>query len=132
MYHGLARHHLMAPGFLMRPLLNGGTLGGPLASDIHQHARLMPSPPALAFYSLYPVLVVALAGNWKARSAKAGWIAWVPVLSYLALIGAHVLLGFTNAAIADIVRPLLYTLELASFASGVWLFFKFRVTARTT
>jgi len=27
-YHGLARRHLMASGFLMRPLLNGGTLGG--------------------------------------------------------------------------------------------------------
>jgi hypothetical protein len=27
-YHGLARRHLMPPRFLMRPLLNGGTLGG--------------------------------------------------------------------------------------------------------
>jgi hypothetical protein len=27
-YHGLARRHLTAPRFLMRPLLNGGTLGG--------------------------------------------------------------------------------------------------------
>jgi hypothetical protein len=26
-YHGLARPHLMPSGFLMRPLLNGGTLG---------------------------------------------------------------------------------------------------------
>jgi hypothetical protein len=26
MYHGLARRHLMPPRFLMRPLLNGGTL----------------------------------------------------------------------------------------------------------
>jgi len=25
-YHGLARRHLMPSGFLMRPLLNGGTL----------------------------------------------------------------------------------------------------------
>jgi hypothetical protein len=29
-YHGLARRYLTAPGFLMRPLLNGGTLGGPM------------------------------------------------------------------------------------------------------
>ena len=28
MYHGLARRHLTPPRFLMRPLLNGGTLGG--------------------------------------------------------------------------------------------------------
>src|SRR6187551_3874525 len=28
-YHGLARRHVMPPRFLMRPLLNGGTLGGP-------------------------------------------------------------------------------------------------------
>ena len=27
-YHGLAHRHLMPSGFLMRPLLNGGTLGG--------------------------------------------------------------------------------------------------------
>jgi hypothetical protein len=27
-YHGLARRHLLPPRFLMRPLLNGGTLGG--------------------------------------------------------------------------------------------------------
>jgi len=27
-YHGLARRYLMPPRFLMRPLLNGGTLGG--------------------------------------------------------------------------------------------------------
>jgi hypothetical protein len=27
-YHGLARRYLTARGFLMRPLLNGGTLGG--------------------------------------------------------------------------------------------------------
>ena len=27
-YHGLARRHLVAPRLLMRPLLNGGTLGG--------------------------------------------------------------------------------------------------------
>jgi hypothetical protein len=27
-YHGLARRYLMPSGFLMRPLLNGGTLGG--------------------------------------------------------------------------------------------------------
>ena len=27
-YHGLARRHLQPLGFLMRPLLNGGTLGG--------------------------------------------------------------------------------------------------------
>jgi hypothetical protein len=27
-YHGLARRHLMPLGFLMRPLLNGGTFGG--------------------------------------------------------------------------------------------------------
>jgi O-acetyl-ADP-ribose deacetylase (regulator of RNase III) len=29
-YHGLARHYLTCLGFLMRPLLNGGTLGGPV------------------------------------------------------------------------------------------------------
>jgi ornithine cyclodeaminase/alanine dehydrogenase-like protein (mu-crystallin family) len=28
-YHGLARRHLTTPGFLMRPQLNSGTLGGP-------------------------------------------------------------------------------------------------------
>ena len=28
-YHGLARRYLTAIGFLMRPLLNGGTLGRP-------------------------------------------------------------------------------------------------------
>jgi hypothetical protein len=28
-YHGLARRYLTPPRFLMRPLLNGGTLGGP-------------------------------------------------------------------------------------------------------
>jgi hypothetical protein len=28
MYHGLARRYLTPLGFLMRPLLNGGTLGG--------------------------------------------------------------------------------------------------------
>jgi hypothetical protein len=28
MYHGLARRYLTPPRFLMRPLLNGGTLGG--------------------------------------------------------------------------------------------------------
>ena len=28
-YHGLARRYLTVRGFLMRPLLNGGTLGGP-------------------------------------------------------------------------------------------------------
>ncbi len=28
-YHGLARRQLLPLGFLMRPLLNGGTLGGP-------------------------------------------------------------------------------------------------------
>ena len=28
MYHGLARRHLMPFRFLVRPLLNGGTLGG--------------------------------------------------------------------------------------------------------
>jgi hypothetical protein len=27
-YHGLDRRYLMASGFLMRPLLNSGTLGG--------------------------------------------------------------------------------------------------------
>jgi hypothetical protein len=27
-YHGLARRDLTPPRFLMRPLLNGGTLGG--------------------------------------------------------------------------------------------------------
>jgi hypothetical protein len=27
-YHGLAHRHLQALGFLMRPQLNGGTLGG--------------------------------------------------------------------------------------------------------
>ena len=27
-YHGLARRYLMPPVLLMRPLLNGGTLGG--------------------------------------------------------------------------------------------------------
>jgi hypothetical protein len=27
-YHGLARRYWTALGFLMRPLLNGGTLGG--------------------------------------------------------------------------------------------------------
>jgi hypothetical protein len=27
-YHGLARRYLSPPRFLMRPLLNGGTLGG--------------------------------------------------------------------------------------------------------
>ena len=32
-YHGLARSHLMPLGFLMRPLLNGGTLGG--RGEIH-------------------------------------------------------------------------------------------------
>jgi SMI1 / KNR4 family (SUKH-1) len=29
MYHGLAHRHLLPPHFLMRPLLNGGTLGRP-------------------------------------------------------------------------------------------------------
>ena len=28
-YHGLARRHRLPSGFLMRPLLNGGTLAGP-------------------------------------------------------------------------------------------------------
>ena len=28
MYHGLARRYLRRRGFLMRPLLNGGTLAG--------------------------------------------------------------------------------------------------------
>ena len=28
-YHGLVRRYLMPPRFLMRPMLNGGTLGGP-------------------------------------------------------------------------------------------------------
>ena len=31
-YHGLARRHLLPLGFLMRPLLNGGTLGGQKAN----------------------------------------------------------------------------------------------------
>jgi hypothetical protein len=31
-YHGLGRLHLQPPVFLMRPLLNGGTLGGPVSS----------------------------------------------------------------------------------------------------
>jgi len=38
MYHGLARRHLMHLGFLMRPLLNGGTLGG--------RGRVMANPVA--------------------------------------------------------------------------------------
>ena len=29
-YHGLARRHLLPPRFLMRPQLNGGTLGRPI------------------------------------------------------------------------------------------------------
>jgi hypothetical protein len=39
-YHGLARRYLMPPRFLMRPLLNGGTLAGQVAgsSDIKSRA----------------------------------------------------------------------------------------------
>ena len=33
-YHGLARRYLVPSGFLMRPLLNGGTLGGPGRSTL--------------------------------------------------------------------------------------------------
>jgi hypothetical protein len=36
-YHGLARRHLMPHGFLMRPQLNGGTLGG------RMHRQAFPS-----------------------------------------------------------------------------------------
>ena len=32
-YHGLAHRHLMLPDLLMRPLLNGGTLGGLLSLE---------------------------------------------------------------------------------------------------
>jgi len=39
-YHGLARRHVMPPRFLMRPLLNGGTLGGPHVALACSHRTL--------------------------------------------------------------------------------------------
>jgi hypothetical protein len=44
MYHGLAHRYPMLLGFLMRPLLSGGTLGGPAVTAAAQR-----SPRAVAF-----------------------------------------------------------------------------------
>src|SRR6478735_10616612 len=56
-YDGLARRYLLPPRFLMRPLLNGGTLGGggpndhatgssPQPSEIHPSLRPWRAMPA--------------------------------------------------------------------------------------
>jgi hypothetical protein len=52
-YHGLARRHLLPLGLLMRPLLNGGTLGGRMTSDQSEmHAKTV----ALALYQIRVLL----------------------------------------------------------------------------
>src|SRR5688500_16133233 len=40
MYHGLARHHVEAPGFLLRPLRNGDTLAGLRTEEIRVAERI--------------------------------------------------------------------------------------------
>jgi len=47
MYHGLGNGHLPPLGFLMRPLLNGGTLGGRAkAFGLVRFERECPPDPA--------------------------------------------------------------------------------------
>jgi hypothetical protein len=52
-YHGLARRHVVTSRFLMRPLLNGGTLGGPAVTA----ARRI-SPRAVAFTIAAALIIV--------------------------------------------------------------------------
>jgi hypothetical protein len=67
MYHGLACRYLIAPRFLMRPLLNGGTLGRP-RSERNTLASSLPIVRQIAWLSLLPQLVV-MAGMVAAARA---------------------------------------------------------------
>jgi hypothetical protein len=82
----------------------------------------------LLTYGLLPVLVLTVFGIRRARQAKAGWIAWSPVLLYLATIVVAFLMGFANAALgvpASVVQAIVYAFGLASVVSGIWLFIRF-------
>jgi hypothetical protein len=82
----------------------------------------------LLTYGLLPVLIVTVVGIRRARRAQAGWIAWSPVLLYLATIVVAFLMGFADAALGlsgAIVQAVVYLFGLASAVSGIWLFFRF-------
>jgi hypothetical protein len=58
-YHGLARCHLLPPAFLMRPPLNGGTLGGrrhraESMTMWHFKGELIDTDGVLATYRFFP------------------------------------------------------------------------------
>jgi len=86
----------------------------------------------LITYGLIPVLILSAIGISRARRAKAGWVAWSPVLLYLATVVIAFVMGFAKAAFdipAIAVQAVVYVLALTSACSGIWLFFKFRPTA---
>jgi hypothetical protein len=56
MYHGLARRHLTPPRFLMRPLLNGGTLGGRRMTQLEAYEPWLPFPDAAQLVSIEGVV----------------------------------------------------------------------------
>lgn len=86
----------------------------------------------LITYGLIPVLILSVIGFSRARRAKAGWIAWSPVLLCLATVVIAFVMGFAEAAFgvpAVAVQAVVYVFALASACSGIWLFFRFRPTA---
>jgi hypothetical protein len=61
-YHGLARRHLVALGFLMRPLLNSGTLGGPV-ERMHKSLTVEANRTLILIYAAGVALLMLVTGN---------------------------------------------------------------------
>jgi hypothetical protein len=59
-YHGLARRYLIPPRFLMRPLLNGGTLGGQSRTG---RVPRIPDKLQRSIVFIYPNAATAAAGT---------------------------------------------------------------------
>jgi hypothetical protein len=82
----------------------------------------------LLVYGLIPVLILTVIGIQRARRANAGWVAWSPVLLYLATIIVAFLMGFATVAfdLPQSVTPVLVSFTgLGAAVSGVWLFFRY-------
>jgi pimeloyl-[acyl-carrier protein] methyl ester esterase len=67
MYHGLARRQLLAHGFLMRPLLNGGTLAG-LGNVTQPVSILLPGLDGTG--DLFERFIAAAPAAWPVRALR--------------------------------------------------------------
>jgi hypothetical protein len=90
-YHGLARRYLMPSGFLMRPLLNGGTLGG-RTHDVQGRPPRISTELSMTLQDLLLLVVVSatVGGLWgriALRQSPFFESGWADVMFFLVMAG---------------------------------------------